>query len=145
MPLLCNCFGFEALCRVALQGKHYFTESDFVEGMDEAAPDLSPSLLLKAIHSKNVERMQFESILVSLSSYRLGLVLLLTPFGIQEHILEASAKKLVVVHLLKPLILHIFLGVITSANSQPIKALAKEEFSCTLRVEKLSHVVLPCE
>ena len=70
-------------------------------------------------------------------------MLLNFPFGVKEHILKASAKKLVAVHLLKPLILSVFLDIITSANSQPIKAFAKEELGCTLAVEKLSHVILP--
>ena len=63
-------------------------------------------------------------------------------FSIKEHILEASAKKLVVVHLLKPLILSFFLDILSTANSQPIKASAKQELSCTLAIEKFGHVVL---
>ena len=143
MPLLCNYFSLHLPCRVALQGDHYFSESNFVEGLDEVASDLTPSLLLKAVHRKQAECVNFNTILASLGCNCLRLVALDTLFGIQGHILKASAKKLVIVHLLEPVILHIFLGIIASADPQPIKALAKEEFSCTLPVEELSHVVAP--
>ena len=142
MPLLCNYFGLDTPCRIALQGNHYFPESNLIKGLDEVAPDLTPSLLLEAIIRKDVECIMFESILEPFNRDYLCLVLLDFLFSIQKHILEASAKKLVVVHLLKPLILRFFLDILTSANSQPIKASAKEELSCTLAVEKLGHVVL---
>ena len=142
MPFLCDYFGLDAPCCVALQGNHYFPESDFVEGLDEVASDLTPTLLLKAIDSESVECIMFDSILDSSNRNCLCLVLLYFSFSIQEHILEAPAKNLVVVHLLKPLIFRIFLHEITSAKSQPIKAFAKEEFSCALAVEKFSHVVV---
>ena len=142
MPLLCNYFGLDTPCRVALQGKHYFTESDLIKGLYEVASNLTPSLLLKAIDSKSVECFKFESFLDSSDCNCFSLMLFYFPFGIQKYILKASAEKLVVAHLLKPLILSVFLDEITSANSQPIKAFAKEELGCTLAVEKLSHVIL---
>ena len=102
MPLLCNYFGLDTPCCVALQSKHYFTESDLIKGLYKVASNLTPSLLLKAIDSKSVECFKLESFLASWDCNCFSLVLLNFPFGIQEHILKASAKKLVAVHLLKP-------------------------------------------